>query len=160
MKLQRFNLDAGSLGGLISILRPVPSEWRDGDTLIVDPWGVLAPLREAPDFAALIPIVDGEAFSDALHGRMRPLMDQIGPEPKNQLARIRAPFNECARATSCFMFDIRRCYPTRKKLPECWSPKGGEGLVQRALAIVTLTWAEGRYVVVVEGAEFVVGRVV
>jgi len=157
MKLQRFSLDVGSLGGKIDILRPLPTETRDGDRLLVDPWGVLAPLREAPEFATLLPVVDGEAFSDALHGRMRPLMLQIGPEPKYQLVRIPAPFNECVRSGSCIMFDAKRCQPRSKKLPECWLPRGSEGAAQRAMAIVTLTWAENRYVVIVEGVEFVVG---
>jgi len=159
MKLQRFSLDAGSIGGKIDILRPLPSEKREGDTLIVDPWGVLAPLREVPAFAVIIPVVDGESFSDALHGRMRPLMEKIGPEPKHQLARLRPPFTECMRAGTCFMFDERRCHPSRKKLPECWRPRGGDGAAQRAMATVTLAWSEGRYVVIVEGDEFVVGRV-
>jgi len=158
MKLQRFSLDVGSLGGPIDILRPLPSEKREGDTLIVDSWGILAPLRDVPGFAALIPVVDGESFSDALHGRMRPLMEKIGPEPKYQLARLRAPFTECERAAKCFMYDKRRCHPCRKKLPECWWPRGGgDDAAQQAMATVTLTWAEGRYIVIVEGAEFVVG---
>jgi len=156
MKLQRFSLNAGSLGGKIDILRPLPTETREGDRLLVDPWGVLAPLREVPEFAALLPVVDGEAFSDALHGRMRPLMLQIGPEPKYQLARLPPPFNECRRAAKCIMFDKRRCHPRSKKLPECWTPEGSPE-AQRAMATVTLTWAEGRYVVIVEGAEFVAG---
>jgi len=159
MRLQRFSLNAGSLGGKIDILRPLPTEERQGETLIVDPWGELASLRDVPEFAALIPVVDGESFSDALHGRMRPLMEKIGPEPKNQLASIRPPFDECMRAGTCIMFDKRRCHPRRKKLPECWLPKGAEEDAQRAVATVTLTWAEGRYVVIVEGDEFVAGRV-
>jgi hypothetical protein len=159
MKLQRFSLDAGSLGGPIDILRPVPSERREGDTLIVDPWGELAPLRQVPEFATLIPIVDGESFSHALHGRMRPLMEKIGLEPKYQLLSIPAPHDKCSIAGACVMHDLKRCRPRSKKLPECWQPIGPEESVRRAMSIVTLTWVENRYVVVVEGDEFVIGRV-
>ena len=158
MKLQRFNLDAGSLGGRIQILRPIPKETREGDTLVIDPWGDLAPLREEPEFALLLPIVDGEAFSHALHGRMRPLMEQIGPEPKHQLARIQPPFDKCQVADTCPMHDLKRCHPRRLKLPECWMPNSGD-LSRRAMSVVTLAWSEGRYVVIVEGDEFVIGGV-
>jgi len=163
VKLQRFNLDAGSLGGIIQILRPVPSERREGDTLIIDPWGELAPLRKEPAFAALLPVVTGEAFSHALHGHMRPLMEQIGPEPKHQLIRIPSPHDRCSVAGDCVMYDAKRCQPRSKKLPECWSPEAGESTPEdravRAMSIVTLAWAEGRYVVIVAGDEFVVGGV-
>jgi hypothetical protein len=158
MKLQRFSLDAGSLGGRIHLLRPVPSETRVGDTLLIDPWGDLASLREEPAFAVLLPIVDGEAFSHAMHGRMRPLMGQIGPEPKHQLIRIPDPHNQCRVEGTCPMYSLKRCHPRRLKLPECWTPESDER-AQRAMAIVTLAWAEGRYVVIVEGDEFVIGGV-
>ena len=157
MKLQRFSLNAGSLGGIIQILRPLPSEKREGGDILVDPWGVLAPLREVPLFAQLIPVVDGEAFSHALHGFMRPLMESIGPAPEHQVLRIPNPFNQCSRAKGCIMYNERRCRPRSKKLPECWLPEGDGLAAQVAMSIVTLAWAEDRYVVVVAGPEFVVG---
>ncbi len=155
MKLQRFSLDAGTYGGVIKLMRPLPSQRREGDTVIIDPWGALAPLRDEPAFAALIPVVTGEAMSHALHGRMKPLMEQIGPEPKYQLIRIEHPHDVCQVARDCIMYDERRCRPRSKKLPECWSPISEES-ARRAMAVVTLAWAENRYVVVVAGAEFVV----
>ncbi len=155
MKLQRFTIYAGSLGGTVQVLKPTPSETRDGDTLTIDPWGDLAPLREVPEFATLIPVVSGPTMSHALHGHMRPLMEQIGPEPKHQLIRIPAPYDVCSMAGECVMYDAKRCHPRSKKLPECWWPDAEEG-VRRAMAVVTLAWAENRYVVVVEGDEFVV----
>lgn len=158
MKLQRFTLDAGSLGGRIDILRPLPSERREGNTIIVDPWGELASLRLVPEFATLIPIIDGESLSHAMHGHMRPLMERIGPEPKYQLKRIPEPHNECSLIDKCIMYDSRRCRPTSKKLPECWTPQGEED-ARRAMSIVTLAWAENRYVVVIVGGEFVIDRV-
>jgi len=159
VKLQRFSLDAGSLGGVIKLLRPLPSERREGDTLFIDPWGDLAPLRdEHPEFAQLIPVVTGEAMSHAVHGRMRPLMEQIGAEPRHQLIRIPAPHDVCRVAGECVMYDSKRCQPRSKKLPECWSPEAEEDAL-RAMGIVTLAWAENRYVVVVEGAEFVMSGV-
>jgi len=158
MKLQRFNLNAGSLGRIIQILRPLPSEKREGDGILVDPWGVLAPLREVPLFAQLIPVIEGEALSHALHGWMRPLMESIGPAPEHQVIRIPSPFDQCSRAKSCIMYNERRCRPRSKKLPECWLPDGGGLAVQHAMSTVTLAWVEGRYVVVVAGPEFVIGE--
>jgi hypothetical protein len=159
MKLQRFRLNAGSLGGWINLLRPLPSETREGDMLVIDPWGELAPLRLVPAFAALLPVVSGEAFSHAMHGWMRPLMESIGPEPKYQLLRIPPPHNKCVLTSNCIMHDLKRCQPRSKKLPECWTPEGLEESARRAMGIVTLAWAENRYVVIVGGDEFVVGGV-
>lgn len=158
MKVQRFNLNAGSLGGVIQVLRPVPRETREGDTLVVDPWGDLAPIRMVPEFASLIPVVSGEVFSHALHGYLRPLMEVIGPEPEHQLIRIPAPHNRCSLAADCISYDRSRCQPRSSKLPECWAPEG-EQAARAAMALVTLAWVEARYVIVVEGPEFVVGRV-
>jgi len=157
VRLQQFSLDLGSLGGVVRILRPVPSEVRVGEDLIIDPWGELAPLRLVPEFATLIPIVTGEAMSHALHGWMRPLAESLGPEPQHQLLHIPDPHNVCSLANSCVMHDPKRCHPRCKKLPECWSPEGVQE-ARRAMALVTLAWVEGQYVVVVEGAEFVIGR--
>ena len=157
MKIQQFDLDAGSLGGVIHLLRPVPSEVREGPNLLIDPWGELAPLRLVPEFAVLIPIVTGEAMSHALHGWMRPLVEALGIEPRYQLLRIPDPHNVCSLAGSCMMHDSKRCHPRHKKLPECWLPEGVPE-ARRAMAVVTQAWVEDRYVVIVEGAEFVIGR--
>lgn len=121
--------------------------------MIIDPWGDLAPLRDEPDFAQLLPVVSGETFSLALHGYAKPLMEVIGPEPEFQLRRLPSKYRECSLRGSCVMFNDKRCQPLSKKLPECWWPEADE-TSRRAVAVVTLAWAEDRYVVIVEGDEF------
>lgn len=151
MKVQRFSIDT-KFFGTIKVLRPIPKEERQGETLMVDPWGCLSPIRDfVPQVAALIPVVTGEEWSHALHGHARPLMQKIGPEPKNLLKLT--PVRECSVRRECVMYDGKRCQPNRK-MPECWWPEVPEDLARRAVSVVTLAWAEGRYVVVVEGAEF------
>ena len=152
-RLRRFTIDSRHWGA-IKVLRPLPHEERHGDSLIIDPWGDLAPLRQEPDFAQLIPVVSGEVFSHALHGRAKPLMEVIGPEPEFQLKRLPERYRQCSLRGDCVMYDARRCNPTSKKLPECWWPEVVDEGSRRAVAAVTLAWAEGRYVVIVEGDEF------
>lgn len=151
MKLQRFTIKTTDFGD-VPVMRPVPTEERQGDTLVIDPWGILAPVRDsAPQFARLVPVVTGEAWSHALHGYARPLMLKLGAAPSALLKMT--PMRECHLKNDCIMYDPRRCCPG-KKLPECWWPAGVEEAARQAVSLVTLAWAEGRYVVVVEGAEF------
>jgi hypothetical protein len=154
MKIQRFTIQTENFGE-IPILRPVPSEVRQGDTVLIDPWGELAPVRDhAPHLARLVPVVTGEEWSDALHGHARPLMLKIGPAPAALLKLT--DVRECLTKTQCVMYDPKRCQPG-KKLPECWWPAEVEEAARKAAQIITLAWAEGRYVVVVAGAEFSLG---
>lgn len=154
MKVQRFIIATADFGS-VPILRPIPTEERQGDTLLIDPWGVLAPIRDhVPRLARLIPVVTGEEWSHALHGHARPLMLRIGAEPKALLKLT--PFRECALKHECVMHHTTRCLPN-PKLPECWVSGEVAETARRAVSVVTLAWAEGRYVVVVEGAEFSLG---
>lgn len=151
MKVLRFTIKTADYGD-IPVLRPVPSEERQGDTLLVDYWGVLAPIREeAPGLAKLIPVVNGEVFSHALHGFARPLMQVLGPPPQALIKMT--PLRVCSLKNECIMYDAKRCNPN-KKLPECWVPAGVGEAARLAAATVTLAWAEGRYVVVVGEGEF------
>jgi hypothetical protein len=151
LKLQRFTLKTTDYGDF-PLLRPIPKEERQGDLLIIDPWGVLAPIRDdAPGLAKLIPVVSGETFSHALHGYVRPLVLALGPAPQALLKLT--PTQVCALKDECIMYDRTRCRP-HKMLPECWLPDEVPPSAREAVATVTLAWAEGRYVVVVEGPEF------
>jgi hypothetical protein len=129
--------------GEYPILRPYP---RDGDS-----WGDLAPLR-GTSFEPLVPVVSGAALSHALHGRVKPLMDEIGPHPHGLLRQVQEAQRTCRAAKDCIMRS-KDCYPN-PKVPGCFSPAGLEAEAQLAGALVIETWASGRYVVVVEGAEF------
>lgn len=136
---------------MVDLLRPIPKEERQGDTLVVDPWGELAPLRLHPEFARLIPVVSGETFSHAMHGYAKPLMEVLITEPRYLLLKIPPAYQVCLLRSHCVMYHKDRCYPSSSKLPECWKP---EAEASQAMAIVTLAWAENRHVVIVEGEEF------
>lgn len=150
--IQRFSLTT-SQWGEVKILRPTPHEQRVGEAIHEDPWGELSPLRET-SFASLIPVVSGEVFSMALHGYAKPLMEQIGPEPRYQLIRIPPLYRQCSQRKPCLMFDSKVCRPGHKRLPECWAPEVEVPAAMRAVAMVTHAWTEDRYVVIVEGGEF------
>lgn len=141
----RFSIDGGSWGQ-IKILRPHPI----GD----DPWGVISPLQHT-SWGKLIPSIPGDVFSHALHGYCRPFFDQIGPNPES-LARILVREAEddarcrLAQAKAC-MAITPYCKPG-KKLPPCYEAPGEHS---ELASMVTLAWIEGRYVVVVDGPEFV-----
>jgi len=149
VKLKRFRVDTRHWGILL-LLQPLPKEERQGAVMMVDPWGDFACLREVPEFASLIPVVSGDVYSQAMHGYAKPLLEALGREPKFQL--IKVPYKVCSQQDDCVMFNVHRCRPC-PKMPECWQPEVEKHLV-RAVAVVMLAWAEGRYVVVVEGAEF------
>lgn len=142
MNVVRFLISSKDFGEY-PILRPIP---RDGDA-----WGDLAPLRET-QFEKLIPVVSGATLSHALHGRLKPLMNEIGPHPHGQLRQVRGAQRTCRAAKDCIM-RTKHCYPN-PKVPGCFSPEGLDAEAQLAGALVIETWAEGRYVIVVEGAEF------
>ncbi len=111
-----------------------------------DPWGRLAPLRGTP-WEAQIQIVSGEAYSHALHGWATPLMREMGPPPLVRAARIPVEVGQCVLYGPC-LGSSSFCRPA-KKLPSCY-----EAPIEIA-SRVALAWREGRYVVVVQGAEFV-----
>lgn len=153
MKIQRFTIDTKFFGPL-PVLRPVPTEQRQDGVLMVDPWGILAPVRDhASQVAKFIPVVSGEDWSNALHGHSRPLMLKVGPTPKAILKML--PRIGCTVKDDCIMYDVKRCVPT-KRIPECWTPVVEEA-AREAVALVVHAWAEDRYVVVVEGDEFSLG---
>jgi len=87
-----------------------------------------------------------------MHGFAKPLLEALGREPKFQLLKVPEPYRVCSQRKNCVMFNALRCRPCAK-MPECWLPETAESHC-RAMTLVILAWAEGRYVVVVEGAEF------
>jgi hypothetical protein len=141
---RRFDIDAKEWGQF-KVLRPIV---RDGE----DPWGDLAPLKDTP-VGSLIPVISGESFSHALHGYLAPLLREIGPEPKALLRLVPEPMQECLQAGACIMYQENACR-LNPKVPGCHVPAGFSPSAASLAAIVLLAWAEGRYVVVVEGPEF------
>lgn len=144
--VRRFDLEGGPWGKL-KVLRPIV---RDG----ADSWGCLAPLRGTP-LGKLVPVVTGDAFSHALHGYIDPLLREIGPEPRSLLRLIPKSMRPCGMAHACVVHDKISCVMGHPKVPDCFTPSGiQDAEMADAVAKVLLAWAEGRYVVVVEGEEF------
>jgi hypothetical protein len=116
-----------------------------------DPWGILRSVADSP-IGHLVPVVSGEDMSHALHGYFLPLRRQIGRSPHTNL-RLVSDTMVCAQIKDCILADKAVCFPC-KKMPHCYLPPGYEGIPAHAISTVIRAWAEGRYVVVVEGPEF------
>jgi len=128
------------------VLRPIVKEGGD-------PWGELAPLKGTP-FESLIPVVSGDALSHALHGYLKPLLGEIGPEPKSLARMVPKAQRVCESHKGCLMYDVKNCQPG-PKVPDCFEPSGLQTDAARVAAgIVAVAWAEDRYVLVVVGPEF------
>lgn len=132
-------------GEEFKFLRPVPTE--------EDPWGVLSPLR-GTELGKLIPVLDGDSMSHALHGNPLPLIRKLGRPPKAQLKQVTWDMT-CSLIKTCLTADRAICFPCLK-MPHCYIPPGFEtGEEERAAEAVLRAWADERYVVVIEGPEFI-----
>lgn len=128
------------------ILRPLPTEESF--------WGVLTPLQGTP-WGDLIPVVSGLAMSHALHGYSLPFLQELGRPPSAQLRLIPEGSRTCAEINACVMADRAICCPC-SKIPLCYVAPGKPDALSvfSAESVVVKAWAEGRYVIVVEGEEF------
>jgi hypothetical protein len=142
MNVARFVIASREWGDL-PVLRPYPKP----DEI----WGDLAPLKGTV-WESMVPIVSGASLSHALHGRVTPLMQEIGPAPRGLLRMVPKAFRTCREAGNCITFNAR-CIPDQR-MPECFVPTGLALEVRRAVSVLLNAWAEGRYVLVVEGGEF------
>lgn len=119
-------------------------------------WGVLAPFRDT-SWGARIPTVTGEALSHALHGRPKPLREQLGKPARERARRVPEEDSVCRDydSAACSIGTVN-CVPGSGKLPRCYeAPTENRDLRLLATAIGQ-AWDEGRYVFVVEGPEFLV----
>lgn len=142
--LNRFSLD-GPEWGHVDILRPTPIE---GDI-----WGDLAPLRGTV-WGNLIPVVSGTVMSHAMNGYTTPLMNQIGPHPWGLMKQVPEKHRRCVQYNECLMYQQEKCIPCQS-VPECYMPPFLDIEAQHAVNAVVTAWRDGRYVVVVEGDEFI-----
>jgi len=142
MNLQEYAINAPGFPP-IKILRAIP--------LGEEPWGVLAPLRGTP-WGDLLSVINGEVLSLAMHGHVAPLMQTIGRPPEACLVLVPNNYRTCSHHKACLLAGPH-CHPC-KKLPDCYSPPILQGDANEAAATVALSWAAGRYVIVVEGIEF------
>jgi hypothetical protein len=129
--------------GVIRLLRPVPIK--------ENVWGILLPIR-GTEIENLVPVVSGEVFSHALYGHATPLMRLLGPDPKAQLRRASKVYSQC-KDRDCCVSKGPNCHPCAK-MPDCFRPETENPDQELAVTLVLLTWRNGSYVIVVEGAEF------
>lgn len=128
----------------IKVLRPVPSS--------TDCWGVLAVLKGTP-LEPYVPIVSGESFSHALHGRVEVLVRELGRPPSVNL-HMNQHLYPCQNLNkSCSLADEAVCRPC-VAVPACYAPGNLPAEVAPVAGLVITAWAEGRYVVVVGNGEF------
>ncbi|MDB4278255.1 hypothetical protein N9917_01495 [Deltaproteobacteria bacterium] len=129
--------------GEVMLLFPLP---KDGDS-----WGVLAPLRGTV-WGEQIVVVAGEKLSHALHGWATPLMRVIGIKPQAHGKRISDVEGTCPQTDTCIMAGPN-CRPG-SETPDCYEPPFLESDAAFLATTVALAWAEGRFVIVVDGPEF------
>jgi len=116
-----------------------------------DPWGVLAPIEDTI-WGTLLPKVPSEEFTHALYGHAMPLIRLLGPFPGGLARQVPEEEGRCRRATNkaCTLASAY-CRPG-KKIPDCYEAPGENSELKSDVA---LAWAEGRYVIIVLGDEFV-----
>jgi len=108
------------------------------------------PLQSSP-LASLFTVVSKETMNQALQGWTRPLIQQLGLPPLGCLHKIPTAYRTCAHKTDCPFFDKSSCFPTAKKLPNCFQPSGVEDSAARQLGYdVVALWREGVFVIVVQ----------
>lgn len=126
------------------ILRPVAVD--------DDPWGCLTSLQGTP-WGDLVSVVTGEALSHALHGYGKPLLDMLRRAPLGSAKSVPPAYRQCEQYKTCLMA-AEHCTPG-PDLPDCYVPPVLETQAQKeAAALVAISWAENRYVIVVVGEEF------
>lgn len=115
-----------------------------------DIWGVLAPLKDTA-WGDELQIVPAEPLSHALHGWTVPLLRVLGTPPKVRARRFPEKEGRCALHQSCVMAkDYCRPGP---KLPDCYEAPLDDPGASHLASMVALAWRDGRYVLLVEGAE-------
>lgn len=120
-----------------------------------EPWGVLALLR-GTSWGDQILTVTGEALSHALHGRVKPLRDQLTYTPRIHVNRI--PQNQrlcCWYGKMCGLSSLA-CMPGSGKLPDCYEAPTEQRELRSLATTIGRAWEEGRHVFVVSGPEFLV----
>ena len=142
-KLVRYRLTGDGWGDII-VHRPIPR----GE----DRWGILAPIR-GTSWEPLIYEVTGEAFSHALHGWLKPLVNELGPPPLRIGHRIPREESVCAMLDECVIANREMCHASGPP-PDCYYPPVEDPALNKAMEEVVVAWREGSYVIVVTDGEF------
>ena len=96
-----------------------------------------------------------DSYSHALHGRVTPLMQVIGPHPHGLSKKVPQNMGYCGRYLdkTCLIADKKICKPGPKS-PDCYEGNHSDLRTAACIALVVRAWKEGRYVIVVSGGEF------
>lgn len=125
-------------------------------------WGELEPLR-GTSWEAGVSLIPAEAYSEALHGRLMPLLRALGRPPEASARRVSPVEGACALKGSCAGWEPQKCRPggRAKKRgevapPECWEPplEGAAPAISQLFREVAMAWREGRHTIVVVGEGF------
>ena len=110
----------------------------DYEPLENSPWG--GPITRASQYAV-----------DMAYRRLtRPLVDQLGPDPKGCLRKLPKSGRVCFQRQRCPLHDKKRCHLLADQLPHCFEPEGVEDDGERqAAARAIQVWHEGVYLVAV-----------
>ncbi len=129
--------------GRFAVFRPIPK----GENL----WGSLECLK-GTEWEKMIPVVTGESMSHALHGYLKPLIEEIGPEPRLTAKQVPEAMGRCAMYKDCLTAEPR-CVPAGPP-PDCYEAPMADPAASFAATTVVLCWKAGDWVVVVGSGEF------
>lgn len=108
---------------------------------------------QGTEIASLFTEVSKETYDHALVGWTRPLITQLGLDPKGALRKLPVTARQCAVREGCPFYDKKHCTPSSAKMPWCFQPNVGEDSQKRSLSAEVIgLWREGVYVVVVQEA--------
>jgi hypothetical protein len=127
-------------------------------------WGILESMR-GTSWEGGIQEVSPDLLSHALHGRMGPLLKELGRPPAHSAKRVSEEEGLCSLHGCCIKSDAKFCRPGseigrgwRKVLgpPECYQPpvETEDQEVFEAFVQVSKAWKEGTYVLVVKEGGF------
>lgn len=134
-------------------------EWGDVSVMRILPtkqfgsWGDFHFLQ-GTEWEKQILELDGNVFTDALHGRTLPFLNCLGTPYPQKLKKIPKEVGWCKHKVdkTCDMRN-NTCYPC-KKMADCYEPNGFGLIEAQMLAELVLFWREGGYVIRVIGKEF------
>lgn len=107
------------------------------------------PLQGHP-LTSLFTVVSEATMAHLLNGYSRPFVQALGLPPAACLRKMPVDCRECGDQQGCQFYDVGACFPTAKKLPNCYRPAGVEAQSVQLGREVVFYWREGVYTVVVK----------
>ncbi len=95
-------------------------------------------------------------MSHALHGRPKPLREQLRRDPRLTVGLVPDKDRRCRLYGKMCGLSTPECIPGSGKLPDCYEAPQEERELRLLMIAVGRAWDEGRYVFIVEGPEFLI----